>query len=346
MWGRSLRNGRSSASPKEATTIQIHATVEATAFHKLLTNSGYNKLFFTPKQQNGKPSNDFRILWTKGDWAHTIALSAQTTESLGVVRGKNSALGLRYTLAGFEQAWKTIHPQIAIPQQFQNEQAYKIENLPFGTSHQMLTEWAEASQWRCRPFRTLGPTTWIVKAADPPPDRIHMFNTTVLLIRLMPERDNQKNRLIVGPRGPPQSKTSDHHDTWTPMTDPWSKYRPSQAPSTSLPARSLEGPLEAKFSAQDEKIAALRTDLEALTKTHEEHTIAVRQEFEIAKQREQEEFQKVQYGMKQIQQELDANLMNTMKSHSQAMEQQFRDLKNLFISHKRKSDDGTNDAML
>ena len=108
----------------------------------------------------------------------------------------------------------------------------------------------------------------------------------------------------------------------------------------------MEGPIEAKFDSQEQKISAIRSELDALAKKQDQHVKAVQEEFVIAQQREKEEFAKVHYGMKKIQSDLDQNLANTMKQHSQAMEQQFRDLKTLFQqSQKRSKPDAADESM-
>ena len=349
IWGRSLRNGRSPASPNEAISIQVHATIDSASFGKLLQKSGFNKLYLTPKQQTGRPTSEYRIIWLHGECSvpKAIAISAQTSGCAGLVKGKNGALGLRYPQPAFDAAWQVINPKIAPPTDFQGDQLFKIENLPFGTSHQMLSAWAEANQWTCKPFRALEPTSWLVKAADAPPAGLLMFNTSPLLIRLIQSRDAKKTRLVLGPRQNPTYQSGPEADPWA-QADPWSNWKPARPAlqATTPVARNLEGPIEAKFDSQEQKISAIRTELDELAQKHEKHAKAVQEEFAIAKQREAEEFSKVHYGMKKIQSDLDNNLANTMKQHSQAMEQQFRDLKALFQQlQKRSKPDAGDDPM-
>jgi hypothetical protein len=276
-----------------------------------------------------------------------IAASAQTTNCAGLVRGKNGALGLRYPQDAFDAAWKVINPQTAPPSDFQGDQMFKIENLPFGTSQQMITAWAEANNWKCKPFRALGPTSWMVKADAGPPSGLLMFNTSPLLIRTIQPRDAKKNRLVLGPRQQAVQPAGTEADPWT-HNDPWATWQPARTPkpATAPVARTLEGPIEAKFDSQEQKISAIRSELDALAKKQDQHVKAVQEEFVIAQQREKEEFAKVHYGMKKIQSDLDQNLANTMKQHSQAMEQQFRDLKTLFQqSQKRSKPDAADESM-
>ena len=196
-------------------------------------------------------------------------------------------------------------------------------------------------------MQTIPSGSWLVKAADAPPAGLLMFNTSPLLIRLIQSRDAKKTRLVLGPRQNPTYQSGPEADPWA-QADPWSNWKPARPAlqATAPVARNLEGPIEAKFDSQEQKISAIRTELDELAQKHEKHAKAVQEEFAIAKQREAEEFSKVHYGMKKIQSDLDNNLANTMKQHSQAMEQQFRDLKALFQqSQKRSKPDAGDDPM-
>ena len=328
IWGRSLRNGRAAASPIEATSIQVHATVEQQSFARLLQKSGYNKLFLTPKQQSGKPSTDYRILWVQGDMAKAIALGAQTTQCMGLVRGKNAALGLRFAQDDFTAAWKVVYPQHDVPSTFTGDH---------GTSQQMLTQWAQTNKWDCRPFRALGPTCWMVKANGPPPQELMMFNTSPLLIRPIQVRDSKKSRLVLGPRQIAPKPGTNEPDPWTPGDDPWARWQPPTSANMPTPTRAVQGPIEARFATQDQKIADLKAEIEGLAKKQDQQEQAVKEEFEIAHRREQEEFAKIQFGMKKIQQDLDTNLAQTMQAHSKSMENQFKELKSLFQNSMKRS---------
>eukprot|EP00435_Cladocopium_sp_Y103_P060431 s351_g22.t1 len=164
LWGRSFRNGKASASPQQATSVQMHGTVDQKSVPKMLQRSGFNGLFLTPKNPNGQVLTDYRVLWLKADLPKALAFSTQTNNCLGLIRGKNDALGLRYHHKDFDAAWTHINPSIPIPENLEGNLTFKLEGLPFGTSMHMLTEWAKSQSWPCKPFRAIGPTSWVVKA--------------------------------------------------------------------------------------------------------------------------------------------------------------------------------------
>ena len=67
IWGKSLRQHRSPATPHQALTVQVHLTVEDAKLDKLLTRSGFNKLFLTPKTQVGRLNPNIKVIWIPGD---------------------------------------------------------------------------------------------------------------------------------------------------------------------------------------------------------------------------------------------------------------------------------------
>ena len=87
-WGKSLRCNRLHATPIQATSVQLHCTVEEAKLTKLLSHSGLNKIFAAPKTQGGQISPDFRVIWCRGDITKLTAASTKTKGCLGLVRGK------------------------------------------------------------------------------------------------------------------------------------------------------------------------------------------------------------------------------------------------------------------
>ena len=108
-WGRSLRKGKQIASNGDATSVQLHSSVTATSFHSLLSKTGFNRIWAAPKQENGRLSDQFRVLWVTGDLQRVTALAAHLSGCTGLVKGKNS-LGLRFTNDSYAAAWKHEYP--------------------------------------------------------------------------------------------------------------------------------------------------------------------------------------------------------------------------------------------
>ena len=339
IWGRSLRAGRTPASPVQATTIQMHCTVEKTQVKPLLRSSGFNYLFCTPKDETGKLATEFRIIWMGSDHIRVTAASAKVTGCLGLVRGRNNALGLRFDQATYSAAWKQLCPDVEMPSRSDNDQNYKIQGLPFGCSQKMLTEWGQHQAWPCKPTRALGPQAWIVRCEMPPKsDHIYMFNGNPVLITHLLPKENDSRQALLGPRS-----KSGQQDPWTRGHDPWATY--NQTPHTApAPQRSIDGPLESKFKAHDEQIAKLQTDLAKVVQTQENQAQHTQQQFEQAAHREQQQAKEVHDTLQRMQNSWDKSLSQAMQHHTKAMDHQFAEIKALF-QQKRKSPEDADDHM-
>ena len=342
IWGRSLRQGKAAASPAQATSIQVHTTIEHSAAPKMMQKSGFNGLFVTPKLPSGRVATDFRVIWTKTDMAKSLGYSTQTANCQGLVRGRNGALGLRFHSKDFDAAWALLYPNVDPPADFSGNMTYKLEGLPFGTSQQAIMQWAKSQKWECKPFRAIGPTSWVVKAAKPPPDGLLMYNSSPLLVRFLEPRSAPSNKILTGPRTRVDPSETAHQDPWQQGIDPWTFWKPTSSNTTSnavpMPAaRTTGGPIDARFAAQEATIATLRDDLNKLAAKHDEHSQAVKQQFIIAEQREQAEFQQIKVAMQTMQKEMDSSLAQTMQQHSKAMDSQFRELKSLFQQAGKRS---------
>lgn len=342
IWGRSLRQGKAAASPAQATSIQVHTTIEHSAAPKMMQKSGFNGLFVTPKLPSGRVATDFRVIWTKTDMAKSLGYSTQTANCQGLVRGRNGALGLRFHSKDFDAAWALLYPNVDPPADFSGNMTYKLEGLPFGTSQQAIMQWAKSQKWECKPFRAIGPTSWVVKAAKPPPDGLLMYNSSPLLVRFLEPRSAPSNKILTGPRTRVDPSETAHQDPWQQGIDPWTFWKPTSSNTTSnavpMPAaRTTGGPIDARFAAQEATIATLRDDLNKLAAKHDEHSQAVKQQFIIAEKREQAEFQQIKVAMQTMQKEMDSSLAQTMQQHSKAMDSQSRELKSLFQQAGKRS---------
>ena len=146
--GKSLRCNRLHATPIQATSVQLHCTVEEAKLTKLLSHSGLNKIFAAPKTQGGQISPDFRVIWCRGDITKLAAASTKTKGCLGLVRGKqDKGYGLRFHDDSFQDAWSVLQPGLPMPTITLGDKLFKIQGLPFGTTHQMLKGWSDYTKW-------------------------------------------------------------------------------------------------------------------------------------------------------------------------------------------------------
>ena len=103
IWGKALRNHKSPTTAEHATSVQMHATIKQSMLSQLLEISGFNKVYVTPKDEQGRISQKWRVIWCEGDVAHMQTLAAATTACQGLIRANNK-LGLRFERSSFAAA--------------------------------------------------------------------------------------------------------------------------------------------------------------------------------------------------------------------------------------------------
>ena len=290
MWGKSLRSHKSPASPHQAQTVQIHLTVEDAKLERLMAKSGFNRLFLTPKTQVGRLNLNYKIIWVSGDVPKLSSLSAKCQSCLGLVRGRQGkGYGLRFANDKHDAAWAILHPGTTPPQERGGDKVYKLQNLPFGCTTQMIDAWIAHMKWDASPIRALGPQTWLVRANAELPEAVPMFNATPILARLLPPRDTKApEKVLLGPRPKTPAQTS--ADPWHQKSghDPWANWTPQSRPdpiAPTMPQRTVQGPMENKFAEQDEKLATMQQSIDQLTKHQKQHVQQVEQQFQVAAQR-------------------------------------------------------------
>ena len=345
-WGKSLRCNRLPASPAQATSVQLHCTVEEPRLHKLLSRSGFNKVFATPKTQGGQIATQYKVIWYPGDVTKLTTASTKTIGCLGLVKGKqDKGYGLRFMDDKFEEAWQVLHPGVPTPTLQPGDKLFKIQGLPFGCTHQMMMDWSDHLKWKLTPVRALGPQTWLARSPDHPPEGIVLFNSQPLLIRYLPPKEQRPNQVLLGPRtkpAPPDTKAP-----WGPMNDPWANYTPNSVPaSASQTLRSVDGPTEKRLASQDDRINALADSLKKLEVEQQAHAQHVSKQFEDIAMREQDSLTKIQATMHSLQTTMEHNLQQTMSQHTCKIDAQFGELKQLFMQRsKRRSPEAGDDSM-
>ena len=350
-WGRSLRKGRQVATNSEATSIQLHCSVVSEQFNSFLAKSGFNRVWTTPKNQEGRISEEFRVLWVPGDLQHVTARATGLSGCAGLVRGKSS-LGLRFSVASFDAAWKHLHPSEQVPDHIPATHVFKVEPLPFGCSPQQLEGWAKSVHWKCRPLRATGPKAWLVCAAEQPPQTTLAFNGSPLLVRLLPPRNSPTVRTIVA--GPRQvAKASDENASVAPKVsiphfDPWAQWKgprlSSQAP-VPLPKAS-QGPTDQKIQQQDDRIAALECQLQSIQEGQSQQQNQIDQIGKNVEQSEERLAKHVHKAVDDAKHDITKSLQITLHQQQTQFEQSMKDIRQLLTAAaKRKTPEAQADDM-
>eukprot|EP00438_Fugacium_kawagutii_P033244 Skav228428 [mRNA] locus=scaffold1325:341488:342762:- [translate_table: standard] len=338
MWGKSMRAKGAPATPLQALTLQLHGMVDETKMTRMLQCSGFNKLFMVPKTPDGRVSGDYRVIWLEVDLAAAIGLSAQLPDCLGLVRGKSdSNLGLRFPASKYDNAWKTIYPAKPVPK-VAGSQVFKLEGLPFGCTKESIQQWLVDIAWDATAFKALGPNTWLLKADAEVPQGLQLYNSSPVLIRKLPPRNLPTEKVLLG--RPSKQSTE---DPWQTANDPWAPWAAgrSQQPvvpamSSTGPPRQIQGPVEARFQAQEDKIQKLQTDLDTLTKVHDQRAQEVRSQLQHLDQQHTQHQKQVHQSLTQMQTDFDAALSSNLRQHSSRMDSKFDELKALLTSVKKR----------
>lgn len=210
-----------------------------------------------------------------------------------------------------------------------------------------MREWGKSLSWAFQPFRSLGPTTWLVRSKDRPPQGIIRFNSAPVLVRLLPPRAQQTAPVMWGPKLKQSTPTT--VDPWQKGEDPWSKWKhpvaqPAASAAASAQSRQLPGPVQAQFEDQADRISKLQASVEQLTQDHAEHKATVANQFKLCEKQQQQNMSQMEQGLRDVQKHFDKILAASVQQTQQQMTAQFTDLKEVF-SKKRSKPDEDDEAM-
>ena len=343
-WGRSLRHKRKLVLPSQASSVQLHAAVLPEHLERVLTGSGFNKIFCTPKRRDGRPDDSYKVIWVEGDVARLTALSYKVSRCMGLVRGRDG-MGIRLHKDNYADAWNVIHPGLPVPHHDGNmNMLYKLEPLPFGTSSAALEEWSKAVSWVVRPIKPLGARAWLVGASSEPPSSFLLYNTAPVMIKFLPPREGLRQPLVVAGK----LSKNDQEAPWdiadVNSVDPWARYRlnsgtnsaPSVVSMASTSSRQVTGPTEAKFTEQSARILKLEEQVNCIAQQHKEHRNEVKEQFDGIAQREQT----TQEMLKNLRADFTQSITQATSMQTKELHSSLNELKDMFLStidtgHKR-----------
>ena len=335
MWGRSLRSKGRAVGESQAESIQLHCTISNEAKERILARSGFSKVFITPKGDNGRSSDEYKVIWLKGDLAHVTAQAAKTQTCAGLIRGKQS-LGLRFEKANFQAAWQILCPSQALPSMQGGSECYKLSPLPFGCPATALQQWGTNNQWEIKPVKALGARTWLISTAKPPPPGILVFNGTPILAQYVQPRvhsGSHPHAIVAGPR-PQPTQPIGNAASFAATDDPWAMYNKINGKEPQPPAaRVNQGPIETEFKQQSQRITELEKTVQAIAKNQEDLKSTTEKSFHDVAQRDMQTREYVAQSMDQIRQDLQLSLQQATEKQATDLRANMEDLKQLFRSH-------------
>eukprot|EP00438_Fugacium_kawagutii_P030275 Skav225205 [mRNA] locus=scaffold1041:81096:83207:- [translate_table: standard] len=336
MWGRSIRGeNKQRSTSHHAVSIQIHVAVQISKVAEFLRATGFCKVFATPKTVEGRVSDQWRVIWVEGDQARLHSLASQTAACAGLVRNQKT-WGLRYLCADFEAAWRIIHGSKQMPMDLNVRCLYRVEPLPHGCTAEMLQEWSKLLAWPFKAIKALGPRSWLLGSSGPPPAGVHTFNTCPVLLKLVPPTGVQESSPILAGPKPSRQPMSAQFAGQDPFYDPWAgsathKKEPSVVHASAAPARNVQGPIEARFVAQDEKLAQMEQTIQQIQRNQQQLRHDTEQGFKAVEKRDEQFHQ----AMSQVRNDLEQSFTKALASQSTQLNSTLDDLKRLLTKPKR-----------
>ena len=346
MWGRSFRKGKSAASPHDASSCQVHCTVQDSKLASFLQQTGHNLIWATPKTQEGRPSLAYRLIWlpVDVDFPAALVFCAKVGDSLGLHKSKER-FAIRVTKASFLVSWKLIYPQLDPPADVEATNMFRLEVLPFGTTGAALVEWSKLVRWELKPFRALGPRSWLVGSPSLPPPSLQFNGSHVLATLLPPRTQHSPNPIIAGPK-PAKASVNPAVSAATPA-DPWAAWTgPRLQPSVAAPppSRSLPGPVESKMAQQADRIDKLEQALTDIQAEQTKQGASLQNTIVDLKKNDQDLRQHIEQSLQGVRQELDSSFASALQNQSRAFDTSLQEIKSLLLQSKTKRKSSAKDG--
>lgn len=357
IWGRSFRKGKTPTSSHDCTSIQMHCLLKTDKMATFLARSGYNMIWLTPKMENGRPHEQWKLIWLdkECDIQQATVISARLQDAAGLVRS-NHRYAIRVPASNFGHDWTQVHPNVPVPDAKDTSIIFKLQSLPFGTTRDMLEAWSKHVRWDFKPLRAVGPRAWIVGAGQMPEPKQYAFNGHPILIQEIQSRQvTLANPIVAGPK-PGQRQESKASSSAQPiglMNDPWATYVgtkgqfvPACASASNQPntGRAPAGPTADRFALQDDKIADLQKVVQQLQKNQDEHGLMLAQAQEEAKQSEAAVRSHVDQQMNNLKNELNNSFVGALRIQSQNFESSLNEIKSLILDRNKRKTPEEEDA--
>eukprot|EP00438_Fugacium_kawagutii_P016506 Skav226385 [mRNA] locus=scaffold1028:7824:12425:+ [translate_table: standard] len=337
MWGRSLRAGLTPAAPAHAESVQIHATLLTSKLDSFLNKTGFNKVFATPKHQDGRLDTSFKVVWLQ-DATKIAGYAAQVSSHMGMVSSKNS-VGIRVKEEDFETTWKLINPSEPPPSKQKGDVVYKCEGLPFGTTLQMMEAWLKAISWQAVAFKAIGPQSWLLRTDVSPPQGVITFNANPVLLRELPSRVTQRQPVILGPKLPKTHTTPKVDPFQLPSSDPWARFSGVTRPAASVaaPARQVDGPTEQRLQTQDERIATLQEDVRKIKDEVSKQHTSLTTHMKTLESNTASSFSQVNTQMAGLKKDFEGALKTSLQQNSKMMDDRMSELRAMIQASMKRS---------
>ena len=203
-----------------------------------------------------------------------------------------------------------------------------------------LQEWAKCVKWTIKPFRALGPRTWLIGTPEKPPHSLH-FNGSPILASLMPGRSQHvQSPLVAGPKPNNNSKTPSQPVAQALNSDPWAMWTGPRLQShpTAVAPRAVSGPVETQLNQQSELMDKLEAALGTLQQSQAKQSEDIKRTEAQVKKSDSDIRQHLDNRLTEVRRELDQSFTAAIQQQSKTFDSNLQDIKRLLLQPKRKSD--------
>ena len=337
-WGKSVRKDRMPTTSYHATSVQFHATIAGDRILEALNASGFNKLWLTPKNNQGRLDTSWRIVWVEGSIAHLTSLASKTSCCAGLVKNQKS-MGLRFSSKDFDRAWAVIFPGKEAPKVQEVHHMFQLQSLPYGTTAAMLEQWANNIGWTFKAIKALGPNSWLIGSCDMPPPGLQLFNDRPILIKHLPPKDTaNRNPIVAGPmprKVDRNAMSSASMDQTSPHFDPWAGYNANKMQPAQ--PKDLTGPTEAKFQEHAAKLNSQGEQIQKIEKALMQLQSDTKQEFQNVQQREQQTQMQMQAAINAVKTDLESSFQQAISQQSLQLNSTLGELRTLLQAKPKRT---------
>lgn len=284
-WGRSWKNAQGKCVPLLADSFQVHIRLTADKKEAIMKVSGIAKLYVTPKSESHLVDEEYSIIWMDKGLGELKVIAASCQNHFGLIRivksnGKKTNRGIRFHKDKFKEMHELLKPGMTVPLQMTCTYFAKLAPTPLGASHDQVQTWLKEINWMAKPVKPLGSSAWMIGAPEKFEATWASWNNQLLLLTWFPPKNSHEQKVVVAGAVKPKPIAADggkSNEISRLHTDPWANYvrqsgRPldsdmpkEEAKSSATIPRVTTGPIEDRFTKQDQQIDALKTSLQAMT---------------------------------------------------------------------------------
>lgn len=353
MWGKSFRSGKQPSSAATSSSLQVHCSVKAEAVGQILRESGHNAIWVTPKTSEGKPNDAWKMLWLASGVSLMEARmqAAKLSQACGLAKS-GSKFAIRVAKADFETCWKLVFPNTVPPEDIATDHLVKIENLPFGTTAELLSQWATHQGWRLKPIRAMGPRAWLAGSPQAPPAANLSFNGAPILTREIKSKQAMyRDPILAGPKPSHRSgdQTAAQEGPQPLLGDPWARYSGPKPAVSAVNAgvSAVAGPNDQRFQAQDDRMKKLEDALITCQKTQDQTQQEITHMRNDIHKREHQMVAHVDKKLTELRSEIDSGFSRALNKQAEQFDSSIQELKQILIQQntKRKNPEEEDAAM-